>query len=271
MNERFSLAYLTIPGTHPVDQITIAAQAGYDGVGLRPLSQHLPGEADFPLTDGSIFRNVRAALKDTGVRLMDIELARIADGVDVKDYEATFDLAAQLGARSAIGSIWTADEGHYLDQLGTLCDIADKYGMYINFEFVPFSQIRDLRQTLSLVSRLQRPNLKILLDVLHAHRAAVTEQDVKAVPSQLWGFPHLCDGPGFIPPVDHPDMIGVARAGRHYLGEGEIDVPGLLRHLDAPYYAIELPNATQVQHLGKLGHARRCLDSAKALFAAQLR
>ena len=35
MTRKFSLAYLTIPGTHPVDQIRIAAEAGYDFVSLR--------------------------------------------------------------------------------------------------------------------------------------------------------------------------------------------------------------------------------------------
>ena len=33
MSKFFSLAYLTLPNTHPVDQIEIAAQCGYEGVG----------------------------------------------------------------------------------------------------------------------------------------------------------------------------------------------------------------------------------------------
>ena len=75
MSKFFSLAYLTLPNTHPVDQIEIAAQCGYEGVGLRTISQHLPGEPDYALANGRMFQMVRAALERTGVRLMDIELA----------------------------------------------------------------------------------------------------------------------------------------------------------------------------------------------------
>ena len=50
MSKFFSLAYLTLPNTHPVDQIEIAAQCGYEGVGLRTISQHLPGEPDYALS-----------------------------------------------------------------------------------------------------------------------------------------------------------------------------------------------------------------------------
>ena len=49
MKRKFSLAYLTIPGTHPVDQIRIAAEAGYDFVSLRPIPMHLPNEPLFQL------------------------------------------------------------------------------------------------------------------------------------------------------------------------------------------------------------------------------
>lgn len=42
MSRKFSLAYLTIPGTAPVDQIRIAKEAGYDFVSLRTIPMHRP-------------------------------------------------------------------------------------------------------------------------------------------------------------------------------------------------------------------------------------
>ena len=56
MSKFFSLAYLTLPNTHPVDQIEIAAQCGYEGVGLRTISQHLPGEPDYALATAECSR-----------------------------------------------------------------------------------------------------------------------------------------------------------------------------------------------------------------------
>ena len=87
----------------------IRDRCGYEGVGLRTISQHLPGEPDYALANGRMFQMVRAALERTGVRLMDIELARVADGVDVMSYEKEFALGAELGAKYAIASVWSAD------------------------------------------------------------------------------------------------------------------------------------------------------------------
>lgn len=267
MKQLFSLAYLTIPGTHPVDQIEIAARCGYEGVSLRPISQQLPGEPDFRLTNEGIFENVKAALDRTGVRLMDIELARVTDGVDVLSYEPQFEKAAELGASYAISSVWTADRDYALEQLGRLCDMAAGYNMLINLEFMPFSNIHNLEETVEVLDILARPNLKLMVDHLHAHRAGVTKEALAKIPKERLGFLHLCDGPAWIPPVDHPDMTGVARAGRNYVGEGGVDLLGMLKSTpEVPYYSIELPNAAEMAARGKLGHAARCLETAKAFF-----
>ena len=42
MSRKFSLAYLTIPGTNPMEQIRIAKETGYDSVSLRTIPLHLP-------------------------------------------------------------------------------------------------------------------------------------------------------------------------------------------------------------------------------------
>lgn len=269
MDKLFSLAYLTIPGTHPVDQIEIAAKCGYDGVGLRPISQQLPGEPDFRLTNDVMYQNVKDALNRTGIKLMDIELARVGDGIDVMSYEGEFERAAELGARYAIASVWSADRAFSLEQLGKLCDMAAKYEIMINLEFMSFSNIPTLEDTVGVMGQLNRPNLKLLVDHLHAHRAGVTPVMLEQIPTERLGFLHLCDGPAWIPPVDHPDMTGVARTGRCYVGEGGVDVQGMLRSTPkVPYYAIELPNAEQMAMFGKIGHAKRCLETAKEFIEA---
>ena len=264
MDKIFSLAYLTIPGTSPVDQIEIAAQCGYAGVGLRTISQHLPGEPEYALANTALFKQVRAALDRTGVKLMDIELARVVDGVDVMTYETEFALSAEPGANYAIGSVWNDKKNYSRKQFASMCDLAAKYGMKINLEFVPFSEIRNLQDALEWMDIIDRPNVQVLVDILHAHRVGVTGAILKAVPAQRFGFVHLCDGPAFVPPLTHPDMIGVCRAGRLYTGEGGIDVADMLKNIpNPPYYSIELPNAQEVLVRGKLGHAKRCLETAK--------
>ncbi|MCI9156151.1 MAG: sugar phosphate isomerase/epimerase [Lawsonibacter sp.] len=264
MNQIFSLAYLTVPGTHPADLVELAAACGYDGVSPRFISMRLPGEPDFSLENDEIYRSVRAALERTKLPLMDIELARIGDGIDVRSYEKNLARAAELGAKYVISSVWTENRGFALSQLQTLCGLAAKYRLLVNLEFMSFSGVRTPAEARDIIRLAGQPNLKLMIDCLHAHRAGVTQAMLEAVPREEFGFVHLCDGPAWVPPVDHPDMTGVARSRRSCLGEGEIDVAGLLRGAGkVPYYSIELPNSAAMDTLGKFGHARRCLNIAR--------
>ena len=270
MKRKFSLAYLTVPGTHPADLVELAALCGYDGVSPRFLSMRLPGEPDFSLESDEIYRSVRDALARTGLPLMDIELARIADGIDVCSYENTIARAAELGAKYIISSVWTENRDFALFELEKLCALAEKYHLLVNLEFMSFSAVRTLDETRNIIRDAGCPNLRLLVDCLHAHRAGVTRTMLEEIPRNEFGFVHLCDGPAWIPPVDHPDMTGAARSGRLYVGEGGVDLAGLLKGVgEVPYYSIELPNIGEMAVRGKLGHARRCLETAKAFFEAE--
>ena len=63
-------------------------------------------------------------------------------------------------------------------------------------------------------------------------------------------------------------MLFTAREGRLYPGEGVIDIAGMVSALPELPLSIELPNRKRIAELGAEGHARRCLETAKAYFAA---
>ena len=129
MSRKFSLAYLTIPGTAPVDQIRIAKEAGYDFVSLRTIPMHLPGEPEFLLhKDAKLFEETRQALKEYDMPVMDIELARVRPDLDINEYDPAFEKAAELGATDVLGSIWTRDKAYYIDQVAKIAEMAKKYG-----------------------------------------------------------------------------------------------------------------------------------------------
>ena len=123
MSRKFSLAYLTIPGTAPVDQIRIAKEAGYDFVSLRTIPMHLPGEPEFLLhKDAKLFEETRQALKEYDMPVMDIELARVRPDLDINEYDPAFEKAAELGATDVLGSIWTRDKAYYIDQMAKIAE-----------------------------------------------------------------------------------------------------------------------------------------------------
>ena len=124
----FSLAHLTLLDVPPPDLVRIAAAAGYDYVGLRTIPLHLPGEPIYELhADRALFRETRSALEATGVRLLDIELARIVDGRDPVEYVPAMEAAVALGARHVLSSIWASDRSFVVDCFGRLCDLASRW------------------------------------------------------------------------------------------------------------------------------------------------
>jgi sugar phosphate isomerase/epimerase len=267
MTRKFSLAYLTIPGTDPVSQINIAAEAGYDFVSLRPIPMHLPNEPLFQFDqDKNLFNNIKQALKETNIKIMDIELARVREDLKVEDYESAFAASAELGATDVLSSVWTQDKEFTFKNFAKICDLAEKYKLKVNLEFVTFSGLTDLAGALEVLNKVERPNAYIMVDTLHAHRSHVTPEDLAKVGRDKFGFIHLCDGPGVIPSLDDPSMIGVAREGRLYPGKGEIDLKGLLKAIPSNPVSIELPNSKEISARGVAGHAAECLIQAKKYF-----
>ncbi|MDX9916746.1 MAG: sugar phosphate isomerase/epimerase [Gudongella sp.] len=264
MGRKFSLAYLTIPGTKPVDQIRIAAEAGYDFVSLRPIPMHLPGEPLFPFGDDrKLFIEIRNALESNNIRLMDIELARVREDLKVEDYERAFAAGAELGATDVLSSIWTTDKAFCFKEFAKICDLAEKYKLKVNLEFVTFSGVPGLTEALEVLDTVSRPNAFLMVDTFHAHRSRVSIEELAAVDKSKFGFIHLCDGPKEIPSLDDPSMISVAREGRLYPGEGGVEIAQMLRVMPANPISIELPNAIEMEKRGAAGHAARCLSTAK--------
>ena len=130
MARKYSLAYLTIPGTDPMEQIRIAKETGYDYVSLRTIPMHLPGEPEFLLDkDPALFEATKKALKEYDMPLMDIELARVRPDLNIDEYEPAFEKAAELGGTDVLGSVWTRDKAFYVEKVAKIAEMAKKYGL----------------------------------------------------------------------------------------------------------------------------------------------
>ncbi|WP_352397980.1 TIM barrel protein [[Clostridium] aminophilum] len=274
MARKYSLAYLTIPGTNPMDQIRIAKEAGYDYVSLRTIPMHLPGEPEFLLDkDPELFEATKKALKEYDMPLMDIELARVRPDLDIEEYEPAFEKAAELGGTDVLGSIWTRDKAFYVEKVGRICEMAKKYGLNYNVEFLPWAGVRNLQEDITLVDTVGADNLFVMVDTLHAGRAGVTPEELKRTPKKYFHFMHLCDGPAgadgdvVLDNIKDDLMLYTAREARYYVGEGDINIAGLVEALPDLPLSIELPNLEAIRKYGVEGHAKNCIDKAKAYFA----
>lgn len=264
MAHKYSLAQLTVLDWAPPVMIYNAHLIGYDTVSIRPISMGVKGEHDFDLAKNKeLFDLTKQAMEETGMKIHDIELAKIGDGIDVSRYESAFEAAAKLGVGDVISSIWSDDRDFYLAQFSKLCDLAAQYGIAVNLEFVTWASVKDLKGVRSVLDAVKKPNAAIFIDTLHFHRSRVALEELDACPKELFRFAHICDGPADIP-TDKEGLIHTGRDARLYVGEGAIDIAAILKRLpkDIPL-SVELPHLERVAKWGGVEHARRCLVTAK--------
>jgi sugar phosphate isomerase/epimerase len=249
----------------------IAGRAGYDFVSLRPIFMGLPGEPNYALDQNkTMLKQTKTALADTGVKLLDIELARIYDGLDPKRYLPAMEVAAELGGSHVLSSIWTDDRGFAIEKFAEICNLAQQFGLTVDLEYVPIASVFDLAGALTVLRSANCKNAGIMIDTHHFHRAGDKVEDLDAVPRDWFHFAHLCDAPAEIP-TEKEEMTRILREARLYVGEGGIDIASILNRVPEVPYSIELPNIARVKEFGYMEHAWRCLESAKKYFAVHPR
>src|SRR5512139_3671893 len=156
MKQEFSLAHLTVLGCPPPEMTYIAARAGYDYVSIRPIYMGLPGEPNYALAENrQMLRQTKTALASTGVRVHDIELARIFEGVDPKSYVPAMEVAAELGAKAVLSSIWGGERDYYVEKFAELCDLAKPLGLTVDLEYVPIAAVRNLAGAVDVLSTIK--------------------------------------------------------------------------------------------------------------------
>ncbi len=268
---QFSLAHLTVLGCPPPEMTYIAARAGYDFVSLRIIQFGLPGEENYALAENpSMLRQTKRALEATGLGVHDIELARIYDDMHPTRYLPAMEVAAELGARSVLSSIWTTNLDYATEKFGEVCDLAKPFGLTVDLEFVPIAGVKTLAGAVHVLRTVQRDNAGLMIDTHHFHRSHDKVEDLEGLPPEWFHFAHLCDVSAE-PPADLEEMTRLMREERLYVGEGGIDIAGILNRLPTMVYSIELPNKARVREIGYAEHAFRCLETAKAYADAKLR
>ncbi|MCA0941715.1 TIM barrel protein [Salipiger pacificus] len=239
MSRKLSVAHLTAIDLAPAALIRAAAEAGFDGVGLR-LLQVTPDSPGYPLSDRTELRETRSALRDTGIEVADIEFLRLTPEFRLAEVLPTLDTGAELAARHVIAAPYDSDLSRLAGRLAALAEAADDRGLRAVLEFFPWTPVPDLA-TCRQVVEAAGPLPGILVDSLHFDRSGSKIAQLAALPAERLPFAHLCDAP-VRPAYSTEDLLETARRERLPPGEGEIDLTNLLRSLprDIPL-GLEIP------------------------------
>ncbi len=266
--KKYSLVHLTRMCWSLPEMIYNAAAAGYNYVSPRTINRGASPELIHDIaSDSKLFALTEQAVKDTGVPLIDIELVKINDTIkDIREFAPDLDAAARLGVRNLTTNIWTNNVPFYEAKFGELCDLAAEFDMSVNLEFVTWSDVKDLKESLALINKTGRKNARVAFDLLHTFRSGVMPEDVAACPRELVApVAHICDAPA------DPDPRGLAyTAGneRLYPGEGALPVAKYVAALTPEtVLGLEIPHAVRTNELGAEEHVRRALSRTKKYLA----
>jgi len=268
-----SLANLTVGRTAQVELIRAAAGAGFGKVGLllmtataQPLQHEVIGRPD-------VIREIKAASRDTGVGIFDVEAFVLSPQTDIKRFRPALELGAELGA-THISSIGTefADNATFLskeqriDLFGRLCDEAAQFGLTVGVEFMMYRDVQTWRDALQMIDGAGRANAGLILDVLHFFRAGAVPSDLREIPAERIAYAQLSDCVAASLPPEK--LAAEARGSRLHLGEGAIPLQQILDQLPAGLQlVIETPVAVEAG-LSTLERARSAARHTTDFFQA---
>jgi sugar phosphate isomerase/epimerase len=264
MSTVFSLAHLTVLQLSPPEAIRLAARTGYQCVGLRvvAVTDTTPG---YPLLDAAAMRATRAAMSDTGVRVLDIEFFRLTPETDVASFERSIAVGAELGAKYAMAAPYDPDLSRLSERLGAFHDLCRRYGISAVLEFYPWTVVPNLETANRVVDAARRAELGILVDTLHFNRSGSKVEQLDALPAARLPYMQLCDAP-VQPSYTTEELLHAGRAERLPPGEGGIDLLDILRHMPRGIpIALEIPMTAMSAAQGAEAVALRARQAAERL------
>jgi len=266
MGYEFSLAHLTVLQCTPQKMVEIAANTGYRYVSLR-MTAVTANERIYPLmNDRKMMQETRARMANTGVRVLDIELARMDPATEPEAYLSFLEAGGELGARSVIGQIPDPDRERATERFAGLCDLAQPFDLTVDLEFPSWTETPDLKTAATVLEAVNRPNAGLLVDTLHFDRSRSSLEDLKNLPREWFHFVHLCDAAREIPTTTE-GLIHTARADRYFPGEGGLNLREILDCMPTVPYSLEIPNDALMKELGPEEFARRAIRASERYLA----
>ncbi len=231
--ERLVLSHFTLDRNHPLDdRIRATGAAGFDGIGLYA------GQYRQLLADGWSAGRVHDLLDEARVSMLEVEVlsgwgARYPTEDYVEFERFVWEMVDEFDVPyvQAIGPVDAASDGSFGEaalRFGQLCDRAAEHGAMIGLEFLPFTNIVDAADALTIVETAGRTNGGVCVDIWHHVRGANDLGLIRRIPTELIVGVQMSDGPAAPATSDYKDDC---LRNRVPPGNGTFDVDGFVTTL----------------------------------------
>lgn len=272
---RLGIEMLTLLGMPPVEHVLLAAELGCVSIstGLSSLPLARFGYADFTPypawsleNDAVLRREMKAALRDSGVHISLAEGFGARAGLDLRDRAAALDIVAELGARRVNAVSMEPDVTRTFDQLAVLAEMVNARGMRFSVEFAPPNAINTLAGAVAVIDHIGRDRCQVLLDAMHFFRSGSTLDDLTKLDRSLIGYAQLCDAPRISRGESYMQEAMFARL---VPGAGELPLREWIAALPADVpIGLEVPMIAELQAgVRPRDHAARVVAAARNLEA----
>jgi sugar phosphate isomerase/epimerase len=264
--DRIGIERLCVFGMPPIAFVKLAADVGcrHIGIGLTPMAYNPHGYPAWSLReDGSLRREMIAAMRDEGVSISLCEGFGVRPGLDIGESALDLDIAAELGARRINVVSIDRDVLRSFDQFAKLTEMAAKLGIETNTE-IGAGPVRDLAAGLAAVRHVRQHSFRLLIDFMHFARSGGTPEDLAALDPEAIGYVQVCDIPRVSAFASYMDE---ALHERMVPGTGELPLLDMLaaipRHV---VLGIEVPQRSlATAGVGPRERVSRCVDATRAL------
>ena len=252
------------PLVSPADMVYIAADAGYNGVGLWVA----PDEN----WQASTSSEVTSALQQTGLTALDVEVIWLQPGGKPDPmHHKIIAVGGEVGAKNCLIVSSVPDREQTKVLFEDLCEHAERAGMRACLEYMAITEIKTVDDALDVVNAVDHPAGGILVDPFHHERVGHDPDKICEIPTRWLSYAQLCDMPGR-GVISDPDAYFVdAIDGRLAPGEGSVPVAAMVKALP-----VDLPISLEVRSLhyrerypDPLERARAILAQTRAFFAEQ--
>lgn len=263
---RLSIHHLTLTELTPEELATVAAELKCEHVCLFV---KVPGDQprSFPRVESlQHARALKKHLDYCGISVWNVDTFLILPDVDVATYRETLEISQTLGAQTINALNLSADLTAAAQTLHDFAQLAAPMGLNVVLEWFRFSKTSTLAGALELIERVDLPNVKLNVDILHLIRNGDVPKALGRVDPGLIGYAQICDGLLNVP-VD--EQMDEAVFDRNFPGEGEFPLMSFVTHLPVDgVLSIEAPVNRLRGSLSPKERASRAVAGTRRILAS---